>query len=196
MIQLLVFAADELTMQVGQVFAGLVDITLAERMFAGGYIIAISKEDFVIVQSSCATQMDSSLITIGVITILVPTFLPSSVTATDPNSEQDVKVGRGVSIVSFTIYLAYLFFRLWSHEKIYAATSGESTSDNSHTANSNTITTTIDGSGNKEKAVPRLNACMALVLLVLAAALLAFTAEWLVVSIDGLTGSSNISKSF
>ncbi|KAK7033071.1 Calcium/proton exchanger [Favolaschia claudopus] len=255
--KLLAFATDELSMRVGQTLAGLLNATLGNAVELIVAIIALTKCELQIVQSSLtgsilsnlllvlgmcffaggikfseqgfalgATQLNSSLLTISVIAILLPNAFRFSVTPqSDPDSGQDIlKVSHGVALILLFIYVAYLFFQLYSHATLYEDTTADivkstrytpkekkpkdGKADGASTARSNTLASNAASPADTETAAeeheeeeeeaeePQLNLATTLGLLAVVTVFVAVTAEWLVDSIDGLTDTGKISKEF
>ncbi|KAF5327137.1 hypothetical protein D9619_004924 [Psilocybe cf. subviscida] len=77
---------------------------------------------------NCATQLNSSLLTISVIALLLPAaFNFSTKAATDGNASTSdaaaiLSLSHGVAIILLFIYAGYLFFQLYSHPDLYEDT--------------------------------------------------------------------------
>ncbi|KAJ7619477.1 Calcium/proton exchanger [Roridomyces roridus] len=142
--KLLAFATDELSLRVGQTLAGLLNATLGNALigsilsnlllvlgmcfFAGG--IKFSEQGF----GASATQLNSSLLTISVITFLLPAAyrfsVASSSSGNQPSPDQGRKIldfSHGTAIIMLFIYGSYLFFQLYSHATMYGDQSGDIT---------------------------------------------------------------------
>ncbi|KAG9081282.1 hypothetical protein FRC06_005671, partial [Ceratobasidium sp. 370] len=173
-----------------------------------------------------AAQLNSSLLTISVIAVLLPAAFHFAVnTNSDPDEGFDIlHMSHGVAIVLLLIYACYLFFQLWSHAHLYdeGEHAGETMVSIAYPPTGRSIKGTgrslkgfaMSAIGRKqptdaeshpepehveveeEVEEPQLNVVSAIILLVVVTVLVAFTAEFLVDSIDGLTAKGGISKEF
>ncbi|KAH9972174.1 hypothetical protein BGW80DRAFT_1316937 [Lactifluus volemus] len=126
--KLLAFATEELSLRMGQTLAGLLNATLVRLI-----IIALVKCELTVVQSSRATQLNSSLLTLSVIGVLLPAAFHNAVqpsngiTITLEQERHDIlAISHGVAIILLFIYGCYLFFQLFSHKNLYEDDSPES----------------------------------------------------------------------
>ncbi|KAJ7707775.1 Sodium/calcium exchanger protein-domain-containing protein [Mycena rosella] len=190
---------------IGSILSNLL-LVLGMCFFAGG--VKFSEQGF----GASATQLNSSLLTISVIAVLLPTAFRFSVTAqSDPDSMNDIlKASHGVALILLFIYGSYLFFQLYSHATLYGDQSGDVIKSTKYTprpkkakhgepadANGNlAITDAENAQEEEEEEVPQLSLYMTLGLLAVVTVIVAVTAEWLVDSIDGLTSTGKISKEF
>jgi Ca2+:H+ antiporter len=129
--------------------------------------------------------------------------LPSAKKANgeDPLSDfkegQDIlKMSHGVALLLLIIYGSYLVFQLWSHAHLYSQDTKAEPSVKYPKKNETTTTVRDAEAAKEEEEVeePEMSFPLALGLLVVVTILVAFTAEFLVDSIDGLTDTGNISK--
>ncbi|KPV74284.1 uncharacterized protein RHOBADRAFT_15953 [Rhodotorula graminis WP1] len=146
----------------GSILSNLL-LVLGMCFFAGG--IKFQEQGF----KDTAAQLNSSLLVISVIAILLPAGYNAAFADNQTAEiEQDriLKMSRGIAVILLVVYLAYLFFQLFTHQHLYA-----------------------EGHDEEEEEVeePTLNKWAALVLLVVVTVLVAVTAEFLVGSINGLT---------
>jgi len=195
---------------IGSILSNLL-LVLGMCFFAGG--TRYSEQGFM----AGAAQLNSSLLTISVIAVLLPAAFHFAVnTNTDPDEGNDIlRMSHGVAIILLIIYGGYLFFQLWSHAHLYdeGEHSGEAMVSTAYPQNGKSLKGIAMGAiGRKpptdaEASVPRvaeeeeveepkLNIVSAILLLVVITVLVAFTAEYLVDSIDGLTATGAISKEF
>ncbi|KAJ7104214.1 Sodium/calcium exchanger protein-domain-containing protein [Mycena belliarum] len=192
---------------IGSILSNLL-LVLGMCFFAGG--VKFSEQGF----GASATQLNSSLLTISVIAVLLPTAFRFSVTAaSDPDSGQDIlKVSHGVAIILLFIYGSYLFFQLYSHATLYGDKSDDIIKSTRYaprpkknkkggqgdTETGTTAATEVEAptEEEEEEETPQLSLAMTIGLLVVVTVVVAVTAEWLVDSIDGLTEGGAISKEF
>jgi len=203
---------------VGSILSNLL-LVLGMCFFAGG--LKFSEQGFGV----SVTQLNSSLLTISVIAVLLPTAFHIFVTSNNQTETNDIlKVSHGVAIILLFIYGAYLVFQLYSHTILYDdkhegnfqstkydlkkkhkehETSGQAagSASDAHLAESSASHASNQdeekGHVEEEEAeAPELSLYMALFLLAVITVLVAITAEWLVDSIDGLTSKGGISKEF
>ncbi|EIW84384.1 hypothetical protein CONPUDRAFT_163528 [Coniophora puteana RWD-64-598 SS2] len=102
---------------IGSILSKLL-LVLGLCFFAGG--LKFSSQAF----DSTATQIHSSLLSISVGALLLPAAYHFALTGTRDGSlinqgEQIIKMSHAVAIVLIFIYVAYLFFQLWSHTHLY-----------------------------------------------------------------------------
>ncbi|KAJ7475792.1 Sodium/calcium exchanger protein-domain-containing protein [Mycena latifolia] len=193
---------------IGSILSNLL-LVLGMCFFAGG--VKFSEQGF----GASATQLNSSLLTISVIAVLLPTAFRFSVTATsDPDSGQDIlKASHGVALILLFIYGSYLFFQLYSHATLYGDKSGDIIKSTKYAprekkvkdgdrneATTSSVVPDAEAANAKEEEeeeeTPQLSLFMTLGLLAVVTVIVAVTAEWLVDSIDGLTQGGVISKEF
>ncbi|KAM0748657.1 Calcium/proton exchanger [Meredithblackwellia eburnea MCA 4105] len=184
----------------GSILSNLL-LVLGMCFFAGG--IKFSEQGF----KDTAAQLNSSLLTISVIAILIPAGYNAAFNAVQDKSQEAASVlsmSRGTSIIMLLIYGAYLIFQLFTHQHLYAEGAIDDSADtsrpiwgmgehralrNARSARRPKIATVEDGSEEEEdeEEIPQLTLWAALALLVGVTVLVAFTAEFLVSSINGLT---------
>lgn len=248
--KLLGFATEELALRVGQTIGGLLNATFGNAVELIVAIVALTKCELRVVQSSLigsilsnlllvlgmcffaggtryseqgfmasAAQLNSSLLAISVIAVLLPAafHFATNITA-DPDEGMDIlRMSHGVAIVLLLIYAGYLFFQLWSHAHLYdeGEHAGAAAPSTAYPKDGRSLRGIALGAIGRKKAadveqtqdephedeveeieVPKLNVTSAVLLLVVVTVLVAFTAEYLVDSIDGLTSGGGISKEF
>ncbi|KAG8731841.1 hypothetical protein FRC11_002022 [Ceratobasidium sp. 423] len=248
--KLLGFATEELALRVGQTIGGLLNATFGNAVELIVAIVALTKCELRVVQSSLigsilsnlllvlgmcffaggtryseqgfmasAAQLNSSLLAISVIAVLLPAaFHFATNQQADPDEGMDIlRMSHGVAIVLLLIYAGYLFFQLWSHAHMYdeGEHAGFAEASTAYPKGGRTLKGIAMSAIRLKKAdeeqpgesaepkkeeeeleEPKLNVFSALALLVVVTVLVAFTAEYLVDSIDGLTNTGSISKEF
>ncbi|RXW21037.1 hypothetical protein EST38_g4807 [Candolleomyces aberdarensis] len=206
--KLLGFATEELSLRVGQTLAGLMNATLGNAVELIVAIIALVKCELRIVQAS---------------SVLLPAAFHFSVPELDDSTEATyiLSVSHGVAIILLVIYIAYLFFQLFSHSNLYADTGDHIFKSTSYHADKKRQLARLSrkiGKANpfsKEKGAPPtaaneegtveeeveiempcMNLWVSIGALAIVTVLVAVTAEWLVDSIKGVTESGKLSKEF
>lgn len=74
------------------------------------------------IYNSTVTQMSACLLSLSVISLLLPTAFHASFSSTDEADSQVLKVSRGTSVILLIIYILYLLFQLNSHAYLYEST--------------------------------------------------------------------------
>ncbi|KAG9307906.1 Calcium/proton exchanger [Chiua virens] len=102
---------------VGSILSNLL-LVLGTCFFAGG--LKFSEQGFALI----AAQMNTSLLTISVIAVLLPSaFVMALSGSSDEDSafihQQILAMSHGVAIILMSIYAFYLFFQLFSHKTLY-----------------------------------------------------------------------------
>lgn len=203
---------------VGSILSNLL-LVLGFCFFAGG--TRFSEQGFAV----SASQLNSSLLTLSVIGVLIPAAFDmvtgnNQILGFDSDTEQRdiLKLSHGTAIVLLFIYLAYLYFQLFSHKNLYndetsskpgtvqyAPRDGPTTRQKAKKRAKKLLRLpSKDGDAERqteeekepEEAEPELSLSVAIGLLIVVTVFVAVTAEWLVDSIDGLADSGNISKEF
>ncbi|KAG0202272.1 hypothetical protein BGX28_005157 [Mortierella sp. GBA30] len=117
-----------------------------------------------------AAQMSASLLSLSCLSLLIPAAFNASAKGIDQTA--NIKhLSYGTSIVLLIVYGLYLFFQLKTHTHLYA-------------------------SENEEEEIPVLPLWLGVVLLLVVTIAVAICAEYLVGSIEGLSESWNISRTF
>ncbi|TAQ86113.1 hypothetical protein B7494_g5562 [Chlorociboria aeruginascens] len=126
------------------------------------------------IYNSTITQMSACLLSLSVMSLLLPTAFHASfnTTAQDQASKNVLKVSRGTSVVLLIVYGMYLLFQLKSHAFMYQSTPQylidkesapgpvaqwmeSSDSDDSDDSSSSSDSDTSDGSHNTAKRIKR-----------------------------------------
>ncbi|GAA5967451.1 hypothetical protein JCM3765_001879 [Sporobolomyces pararoseus] len=185
----------------GSILSNLL-LVLGMVFFVGG--IKYSEQGF----KDTAAQMNSSLLVIAVFAILLPAgFNAAFQDNLTAEAEQDriLKMSRGTAVILLVVYVGYLIFQLFTHQHLYAE--GHSSEADASMQDGRQIwrghrafrqapsvrrprvieEAAEDPEEEEEEEVPQLNIWSALILLVVVTVLVAFTAEFLVSSINGLT---------
>lgn len=74
------------------------------------------------IYNSTVTQMSACLLSLSVISLLLPTAFHASFSSNDQADTQVLKVSRGTSVILLLVYLLYLIFQLNSHAYMYEST--------------------------------------------------------------------------
>lgn len=74
------------------------------------------------IYNSTVTQMSACLLSLAVISLMLPTAFHASFGSTDEADLQVLKVSRGTSVILLLVYILYLVFQLNSHAYMYEST--------------------------------------------------------------------------
>lgn len=74
------------------------------------------------IYNSTVTQMSACLLSLSVISLLLPTAFHASFSSDDEANTQVLKVSRGTSVILLLVYFLYLIFQLNSHAYMYEST--------------------------------------------------------------------------
>ncbi|KAF2969944.1 hypothetical protein GQX73_g3593 [Xylaria multiplex] len=74
------------------------------------------------VYNSTVTQMSACLLSLSVISLVLPTAFHASFKDSTLADEQSLKISRGTSVILLLIYVVYLMFQLKSHSYMYEST--------------------------------------------------------------------------
>lgn len=74
------------------------------------------------IYNSTVTQMSACLLSLSVISLLLPTAFHASFSNSDQADTQVLKVSRGTSVILLLVYILYLIFQLKSHAYMYEST--------------------------------------------------------------------------
>lgn len=74
------------------------------------------------IYNSTVTQMSACLLSLSVISLLLPTAFHASFSDTNDADTQVLRVSRGTSVILLLIYILYLIFQLNSHAYMYEST--------------------------------------------------------------------------
>ncbi|RIA93029.1 Ca2+/H+ antiporter [Glomus cerebriforme] len=215
--KLLGFATEDISMRVGQTIGGLLNATFGNAVELIVAIIALKDGQIRVVQASIlgsiisnlllvlgmcfvaggfyykeqkfnqtAAQTSSSLMALACIGLIIPAAFISSIesmstntnnttthTTTTPEQRKGelLNLSHGTAVVLLIIYILYLLFQLKTHTHLYKEE-------------------------REEEEEPQLTIFMSLVLLAFVTVAVAFSAEYLVGSIEGIVTSSGLSKTF
>ncbi|KAF2153318.1 calcium/proton exchanger, partial [Myriangium duriaei CBS 260.36] len=163
------------------------------------------------VYNNTVTQMSACLLSLSVISLLLPTAFHASFSDTKDADVNTLKISRATSVVLLIIYVLYLLFQLKSHSYLYESTPQHIIDEESHpgiladtvsrqpsglpnVADANAGTTDEnDGEAAEEEVMSR---TAATVLLLVSTALVAVCAEFLVGAIPGMLDNSPVSEEF
>ncbi|CAG8530903.1 10697_t:CDS:2 [Ambispora gerdemannii] len=148
-------------------------LVLGTCFVAGGYYKA--EQSF----NQTAAQTSSSLMTLACIALIIPAALHAAVDA--DNHKEILDLSHGTAIVLLGVYGFYLYFQLISHKHLYSEIPEEGEEQQEE---------------QEEKEEPQLTLQLSLGLLVGATLVVAFCAEYLVDSIEGIVESSGLSRTF
>nr|POF13066.1 vacuolar calcium ion transporter [Quercus suber] len=86
------------------------------------------------VYNSTVTQMSACLLSLSVMSLLLPTAFHATFNANNANAANDavLKVSRGTSVILLIVYVLYLLFQLKSHAYMYESTPQEIIDEESH----------------------------------------------------------------
>ncbi|KAH7320006.1 Sodium/calcium exchanger protein-domain-containing protein [Stachybotrys elegans] len=74
------------------------------------------------VYNSTVTQMSACLLSLSVISLVLPTAFHASFNDSDLADRQSLKISRGTSVILLLVYVLYLVFQLKSHSYMYEST--------------------------------------------------------------------------
>jgi Ca2+:H+ antiporter len=74
------------------------------------------------IYNSTVTQMSACLLSLSVISLLLPTAFHASFSSSDAADTQVLRVSRGTSVILLLVYALYLVFQLNSHAYMYEST--------------------------------------------------------------------------
>ncbi|KAI0158167.1 Sodium/calcium exchanger protein-domain-containing protein [Xylariaceae sp. FL1272] len=74
------------------------------------------------VYNSTVTQMSACLLSLSVISLVLPTAFHYSFTSIDKADAESLKISRAISVILLLIYVLYLLFQLKSHAYMYEST--------------------------------------------------------------------------
>ncbi|KAJ7170346.1 calcium/proton exchanger [Mycena crocata] len=202
---------------IGSILSNLL-LVLGMCCFVGG--INYSEQGF----ASGASQLNSSLLMLTAVTVVLPGIYDMTQKAVNPDivQAQILKFSHGLAFIMLVIYAGLLWFQLFSHNAMYQDDSpdiAKSTAYNRNRDIKSSGTTlielgnmphvdeprSIDGAEGaptepapeeEELETPKMNKWVCALLLAAVTVLVAFTAEFLVGSINGLTASGAITKEF
>jgi len=74
------------------------------------------------IYNSTVTQMSACLLSLSVISLVLPTAFHASFKDIQKADEQSLKISRGTSVILLLVYIIYLLFQLRSHAYMYEST--------------------------------------------------------------------------
>lgn len=74
------------------------------------------------IYNSTVTQMSACLLSLSVISLVLPTAFHASFKNTDKADAESLKISRGTSVILLLVYIIYLLFQLKSHAYMYEST--------------------------------------------------------------------------
>ncbi|KUI70835.1 Vacuolar calcium ion transporter [Cytospora mali] len=77
------------------------------------------------IYNSTVTQMSACLLSLSVISLVLPTAFHASFNDTAQADKESLKISRGTSVVLLLVYIIYLLFQLKSHAYMYESTPQE-----------------------------------------------------------------------
>ncbi|KAK3694435.1 vacuolar calcium ion transporter [Podospora appendiculata] len=114
-VELIIFMYASL---VGSILANLL-LILGMCFFLGGLRF---REQ---IYNSTVTQMSSCLLSLSVISLLLPTAFHASFLSVKTANDKVLQVSRGTSVILLLVYFLYIFFQLRSHSYMYESTPQE-----------------------------------------------------------------------
>ncbi|KAJ6138717.1 hypothetical protein N7471_005203 [Penicillium samsonianum] len=73
------------------------------------------------IYNSTVTQMSACLLSLSVVSLLLPTAFHASWSDSDNADRETLKVSRGTSVVLLLVYILYIIFQLRTHSYLYAS---------------------------------------------------------------------------
>ncbi|KAF8753463.1 Calcium proton exchanger [Rhizoctonia solani] len=200
--KLLGFATEELALRVGQTIGGLLNATFGNAVELIVAIVALTQCQLRVVQSSLIGSILSNLLLVfaGGTRYSEQGFMAGAaqlnssllaISQADPDEGLDIlRMSHGVAVVLLLIYAGYLFFQLWSHAHLYdeGEHAGFAEPSTAYPNTGRSLKGLARSAIRRKKADEEQPAEPS--------ELVAFTAEYLVDSIDGVTEGGAISKEF
>ncbi|KAI9821630.1 MAG: hypothetical protein M1827_002211 [Pycnora praestabilis] len=240
---LLSYATEEIALRVGETLGGLLNATFGNAVELIVSILALVKNEVLIVQTSLigsilsnlllvmgmcfffgginrkeqffnitVAQTAASLLALAVGSLIIPTAFHQFSTAGDSGI---APLSRGTAIILLIVYGCYLYFQLKTHADMYnepskkvpsrKAALEEGAASNMMAQVGGNLSANAGGQlaqenpvqqPEEEKEEPQLSIWTAVITLGVSTALVALCAEYLVSSIDALTATGGISKTF
>ncbi|KAG7092947.1 hypothetical protein E1B28_009249 [Marasmius oreades] len=205
-------ATEQMSFQLGQTLAGLLNASFGNAVEIIVGIAALLRDEIVIVQNSMlgsvlsnillvlgcsflaagfkfsessfqvtAAQASSSLMTLACITLVIPAAWnsvkpPNPVLTDEQHLDGLLKISRGTAILLLVVYVAYLYFQLFSHQHLFQSQRQEGQEDIEET--------------------PRMNLVSAGVCLLAVTVVTSFCADYLVASIEEFAFRYSVPKPF
>ncbi|KAJ7460022.1 calcium proton exchanger [Mycena galericulata] len=254
--KLLAFATDELSLRVGQAFAGLLNAFLVRSVELIVAITALKNCELGIVQSSLigsilsnlllvlgmcfffgglkfseqtfaagASELNSSFLVLTATAILLPALYqmsqkadgsaPTGTSASDAQQDQILKLSRGIAFILLITFAGYFVFQ-FTHPHVFNSENVPRSRPYEHKPKArkgepgpNAVDVEMQSRAvpqvkvdevelnePEEIETPQLNILVCFGLMIAVCALVFFTADFLVTSINGLTASGKITKEF
>lgn len=126
-----------------------------------------------------AAQASSSLMTLACITLIIPAAwnsvkVPGGLFSEEERMDGLLKISRGTAILLLGVYIAYLYFQLYSHNHLFQS----------------------ENSGQEEEETAEMNIVSAAIALLVVTVITSFCADYLVASIEEFAVRYNIPKPF
>ncbi|KAF5629380.1 vacuolar calcium ion transporter [Fusarium sp. NRRL 52700] len=139
---LLAYATESVARKMGDALGALLNVTFGNAVELIIFISALAKDEIRIVQASLlgmsmllgglrfreqvynstVTQMSACLLSLSVISLVLPTAFHASFRDNDLADRESLKISRATSIVLLLVYVIYLMFQLKSHAYMYEST--------------------------------------------------------------------------
>ncbi|KAF2843448.1 calcium/proton exchanger [Patellaria atrata CBS 101060] len=142
------------------------------------------------VYNSTVTQMSACLLSLSVMSLLLPTAFHASFAEEDEANRDTLKISRGTSVVLLLIYVLYLLFQLKSHAYMYESTPQQIIDEESHPGGEHGAAIEDD------EHASVMSRTAAVVLLLVSTGLVAVCAEFLVSAIPEMVANSKVSQAF
>ncbi|KAJ5468004.1 hypothetical protein N7475_005756 [Penicillium sp. IBT 31633x] len=84
------------------------------------------------IYNSTVTQMSACLLSLSVMSLLIPTAFHASFSDSGDADHETLKVSRGTSVVLLLVYILYIVFQLRTHSYLYASTPQAIIDEESH----------------------------------------------------------------
>ncbi|CAP81070.1 Pc12g14430 [Penicillium rubens Wisconsin 54-1255] len=151
------------------------------------------------IYNSTVTQMSACLLSLSVVSLLLPTAFHASWSDGSHADRETLKVSRGTSVVLLLVYILYIIFQLRTHSYLYASIPQAIIDEESKPG---VLAEFMNGSSDSSSSStsqapePTMSRTAAVVMLLLSTALVAVCAEFLVDAIPEMIASSNVSEAF
>ncbi|KAL1898550.1 hypothetical protein Sste5346_003454 [Sporothrix stenoceras] len=118
---LLGFATETVAHDMGDSIGALLNVTFGNAVELIIFI-ALVKDEIRIIYNSTVTQMSACLLSLSVISLVLPTAFHASFKSSTLADSESLKISRGTSVVLLLVYGIYLLFQLKSHAYMYEST--------------------------------------------------------------------------
>ncbi|KAJ8092593.1 hypothetical protein PM082_006918 [Marasmius tenuissimus] len=182
-LQLLGDATEQMSFSFGQTLAGLLNASFGNAVEIIVGIAALLRDEIVIVQNSLSSSQlpgTASKRPVAFFQVLSSSFLGLSGLLTQITTEEDrmdglLKISRGTAVLLLGVYIAYLYFQLYSHHHLFQSPEGE---------------------GEAEEETAEMNIVSAAIALLVVTLITSFCADYLVASIEEFAVRYKIPKPF